>query len=75
MHYGYMEEMKRNIVLKQGEIKVFFKKIWANCVNPYSTYSTFNIKTSIIKNMKDRKGRRYTFMGTHDGQKEKSRTN
>jgi hypothetical protein len=25
----------------------------------------------MTKNMRDRKGRRYTFMGTHDGQEEK----
>jgi hypothetical protein len=31
-------------------------------------------KTPITKNMRDRKGRRYTFMGTHDKQEEKSRT-
>jgi hypothetical protein len=57
----------------KGKLKIFFKRIWENYVNTYSIYSIFN-KKPITKNMRDRKGRRYTFMGTHDGQEKKLKT-
>jgi hypothetical protein len=38
-------------------------------MHTYFTYSTYN-KKEITKKMKDRNGRGYTFMGTHDRQKE-----
>jgi hypothetical protein len=44
---------------KKGEMKCIIRRIWKNYVKTYFTYSTFN-KDNITKNMKDRKGRRYT---------------
>ncbi len=75
MHYGYLEKERGKYSLRtRGNKKYSLEEYEKNYINTYSTYSIFNRKP-ITKNMRDRKGRKYTFMGTHDDQEEKLRAN